>query len=475
MDPTKLAQQIDAHQVWVESRRVEGAQAVFQGIDLRFVSLAGRRLNESVFAESNLERADLRGVMFAGADLRKVNMAYADLSGADLSGANLSGARLEGAMINNANLREALMEGAIFDSASLKSANFTGARGSRARFNLADMSSAELDAAVFQEAQFNGTNLTQASLRETTLDRAQMRGALLSGAQFDGTSLRDALLHGAILVGVSFDTSNVEGARIDRNALGGAGPGADEDDDGDFKPIVKSPGSGVFSGGVLAPNAQMAALLRRRDELQPLIFKRLLPSKSRGEKGGVEDAGLAALRTQLDVVESDRRLLRQDIRRQEQHRREAQVELQNRVDAATLALKSALSFTKQQMQQSFVWSLVAKGAGLSLVGLSAIWLLVCMARLLGGASTGLGEWLVLAAGLLGAGLALLLIDHFGQRSRRPLVIQHDRIENVIAALHASLHLSVDVETNQANILATFEAAKKVLLATSAASPNEDIV
>ena len=465
MIPEILAQQIAAHQIWLESRRLEGAQAVFKGQDLRFASLAGVRLDECVLTESNLERSGLQGIFLAGADLRKVNLAYANLTGADLSGANLSGARLEGASLDSADLRDALIEDAVFDSASLKNANLTAARGSRAKFNRADLSAAELDAAILQDGHFNGANLTQASLRETNLDRAQMRGASLSGAQLDGASLREAVLLDTILVGVSFESANIEGARLDRNALGGANPG-DEDENGLTTKTANtkvSSGGPLFSGMGLTQNSQMAFLLRHRDELQQKLRSRLL--QVRGDAAQVAgDVIVLETRAELDRVEADRRVLRQDIRRTEEHRRTAQGELQIRVEAATAALRSAASFANRQMRRALLWSLIAKTTGFVLIAAGAIWLLIFSYRLNQGIDSHFSIWTGLAITFFIGGLALLILDYVSGRRALPLIRKRDRIDDVIATLVASSHLSADVEANQANILETFEAARKILLA-----------
>lgn len=462
MDPQKLGQQIDDHQLWLESRRLLGAQAVFRGQDLRFAALAGKRLNECVLAESNLERADLRGVSLAGADIRKVNLAYANLAGANLSGANLSGARLEGAILDNVELREALIEDAQFDSASLKNANLSAARGARAKFNRADLSSADLDAAVLPDSQFNGANMTQSSLRETLLDRAQLRGAALSGAQIDGTSLREALLLEAILVGVSFESSNIEGARLDRNALGGGDPEEENESASGKKSKAGAKALQSFSGATLSPNAQMAQLLRRRDELQQDIRTRLMQARSDGADA-LHDEKIIELRAMLDITEGERRVLRQEIRRGEEHRRNAQTELQGRVEAASVALRSALDFTNRQIRRAYVWSIISKTFGLGLMACGSGLLLLTVYRLSLEQGGDLSGTSLIASLYFLAGLAVLVLDHFNSRNARSLVERRERIENVIAALNASLQLSVDVEANQASLIATFESARAVLL------------
>ncbi len=460
-----LAQKIEAHQLWLESRRLDGAQAVFKGQDLRFANLAGKRLNECVLTESNLERSDLRGIFLGGADLRKVNLAYANLSGADLSGANLSGARLEGAILDSADFRDALIEDAIFDSASLKNANFTAARGSRAKFNRADMSSSELDAAVFQDAQFSGANLTQASLRETNLDRATMRGTALSGAHVDGASLRETILLEAILVGVSFEHSNIEGARLDRNALGGALPDEDETTtDGKKGNPAEATASG-FSGAALTQDQRMADLLRRRDELQQSLRTRLLQIKGNAAEIA-EDPEIQELRSEFDRVDAERRVLRQETRRQEDYRRHAQGDLQSRVDAAIAALNRSMISTNRQLRFLSIWQATLKITGMSLIAISSVTHLAYMIRqLVDAIDNSFFVSVVDTSALFVGGLALLLLDFVTGLRTRPLVERRNRIENVIAALGASMQLSMDSATNQTNLLETFEAARKLLLET----------
>ncbi|HSM90409.1 MAG TPA: pentapeptide repeat-containing protein, partial [Desulfobacterales bacterium] len=77
--PRRLANVIEAHQLWFSSRQKQGVQAILSGANLK-----GSRL-----AETNLRGADL-----SGANLSASVLNMADLREADLSGTNLQQAEL---------------------------------------------------------------------------------------------------------------------------------------------------------------------------------------------------------------------------------------------------------------------------------------------------------------------------------------------------------------------------------------------
>ena len=280
---------------------------------------------------------------------------------------------------------------------------------------------------------------------------------MLSGAQVDGTSLRDANLINAILVGVSFETSNIEGARMDRNAMAGGAQNA-EAEKGDKSKDAKG-GALPFSGTALAPNVSMAQLLRRRDELQQELRAFVLQGRPDDE---AHQAKLSELRAALEDIEAQQRVLRQEVRRGEEYGRSAQAELQGRVDYATRALRTGVEFTNRQLQRAHIWSVVCKVWGLSLLALGGFWL-VAVVYYTGGAVGGESGWLAIALVFFGAGFALLILDHFNTRFRQPLIERRDRVDDVIASLNAAQRLSADVETNQRNVTTTFETARDKIL------------
>lgn len=223
------------------------------------------------FANEDLTGADLRGLSFAGRDLRRalfegalaaeVDFSGADLEGAVLTRASLAGARFEGAKLREANLGEADLTGAALDDADLSGAvlmrtTLKGASLARANLSKADLlwavlDGARLDGAVLTEmmlfqvdvsrVRFRGTKLTKTllvqcrgeeadfgeadaealTLVEFTGPRARFDGAkakslrVVGGSTLTGASFAGAELGGAVLRGLDLASVRLEGARAD--------------------------------------------------------------------------------------------------------------------------------------------------------------------------------------------------------------------------------------------------------------------
>ena len=89
MTQEELNEILEQHQLWLNTKEVEGKRAVLRGEDLRCADLRYVDLRCA-----NLSYADLRGANLRGANLRNADLAYADLRGAVLEGANLKYAYL---------------------------------------------------------------------------------------------------------------------------------------------------------------------------------------------------------------------------------------------------------------------------------------------------------------------------------------------------------------------------------------------
>jgi uncharacterized protein YjbI with pentapeptide repeats len=122
--PRRLANVIEAHQLWFSSRQKQGVRAILSGANLK-----GARL-----AETNLRGADL-----SGADLSTSVLNMADLREADLSGTNLQHAELR-----DSDLREV----------NLSQSNLTDADLTRANLIMANLSRAGLQGCILQDAVF---------------------------------------------------------------------------------------------------------------------------------------------------------------------------------------------------------------------------------------------------------------------------------------------------------------------------------
>ena len=71
MKTSELNKTLERHQLWIETKGVQGERA-----DLRVANLEG----------ANLEGANLEGANLRGAYLRGANLTYANLTGANLTG-----------------------------------------------------------------------------------------------------------------------------------------------------------------------------------------------------------------------------------------------------------------------------------------------------------------------------------------------------------------------------------------------------
>ena len=98
----QLKLMLDAHQLWISSGGAQGAQAVFDGEDLRPLRdlLVGRSLTGLSARNTNCIGLDFSGsqlqaAKFDGADLRDANFTNADLRGASMKSALLSHAVFE--------------------------------------------------------------------------------------------------------------------------------------------------------------------------------------------------------------------------------------------------------------------------------------------------------------------------------------------------------------------------------------------
>ena len=165
-------------------------------------------------SDTDLSRANLKGVQLSGAylvraDLSRAQLGKTDLSGANLAGAglveanlieaNLSGAHLYGAELSRANLvrvdlRRATLIEAILIGANLIRANLTRAALTSAILFRADLIGANLSRAILRKADLSWANLTKASLIGASLTEANLTSANLCGANLIGVDLRLAQL-----------------------------------------------------------------------------------------------------------------------------------------------------------------------------------------------------------------------------------------------------------------------------------------
>jgi hypothetical protein len=132
-------------------------------------------------------------------DLRHTNLRKASLGGLNFAGAWFSGAQMQGA-----NLWNARLQGATLTKTQLQGAGFsnTGLQG-------ASLAGAHLQGASFYRSHLQGAMLPRAHLEGTDLHEAQMQGAILNLAQLQGASLRQTQLQGVEFGRAAIDEGTV--------------------------------------------------------------------------------------------------------------------------------------------------------------------------------------------------------------------------------------------------------------------------
>ena len=93
----ELAETLDQHRLWVESRGESGRKADLCGVNLARADLTGVNLQGAFLHKANLSRADLSMANLQDACLVQADLRDTNLLGTELRGANLMGAKLYGA------------------------------------------------------------------------------------------------------------------------------------------------------------------------------------------------------------------------------------------------------------------------------------------------------------------------------------------------------------------------------------------
>ena len=117
----------------LESADLRGAEALFQGYQLRSANLDFANLEGVTLRNAKLSNASLNYVAAAHANCTKANLVgasliKADLCGADFNGADLGGALLHGSILKEANLSDANLRNAtgfLLDDCYIKGARFS--------------------------------------------------------------------------------------------------------------------------------------------------------------------------------------------------------------------------------------------------------------------------------------------------------------------------------------------------------------
>jgi uncharacterized protein YjbI with pentapeptide repeats len=176
-------------------------------------------------------RRDLRGAVFDGAVLPRV-----DFTGADLRGASLWHAQVQSASFDFAQLQGALLRGAHLQGATFQTAQLQGA----------SLELAHLQGALLVAAQLQGASLDDANLEGALLDLAELQGASLYGTELQGASLENAQLEGSSLELAHLQATDLWDAFLWRSNRSSAPPGFEQSKAPQLGSVRFSKGSDIW-------------------------------------------------------------------------------------------------------------------------------------------------------------------------------------------------------------------------------------
>ena len=182
--------------------------------DLRLARLDRTDLHGADFTGANLTQATL-----SGTDLRRTKMSCTDPDAALIQQKDrangctlLTGAILKGAKLAGANLRLAFLSGAKLDNANLVGADLSYVEGTGADFSNAEM----------QNVSLSGAELTAANFLAAKLEGADLSGTKLFGADFSSAKLQGARFPFALAVATNFKGADLDVATLGLARLYGA-------------------------------------------------------------------------------------------------------------------------------------------------------------------------------------------------------------------------------------------------------------
>jgi uncharacterized protein YjbI with pentapeptide repeats len=146
---------------------LSGIQELGEYSNVRFASLKGVNLEDTLLLEAELAGADMDEAVVTLGDLRRADLMKAKLNGANLGLANLTNAILIGAELNETRLNDANLSEAKLDFAELKGATLPGATFWNTEFGKADLAGADLKSADLGGADLESVRgLTQDQVNE---------------------------------------------------------------------------------------------------------------------------------------------------------------------------------------------------------------------------------------------------------------------------------------------------------------------
>ncbi|CCQ89991.1 membrane hypothetical protein, contains Pentapeptide repeats [Nitrospina gracilis 3/211] len=187
--------------------------------------------------------------LLKNADFTKAQLDQVDFSSADLEGTRFNISKINNSIFSNASLlradfSESMISNSIFQKAQMDSTQFVRAEIKNSRFNDAHLTQALFQNAYITDVQFRGADLSHSSFSETDFDNVDFSGAILEGTDlsgnnfygvtFESTSMAYVLLNladltevtaldtdfsGADLSGTLFYRANLTGSRFQNSDL----------------------------------------------------------------------------------------------------------------------------------------------------------------------------------------------------------------------------------------------------------------
>ncbi len=208
------------------------------GMDFSGAVLIGANFVGSVLCGATFDRTVLTEANFSAADLSRASFVMASLSGAQFHGANLSDASLLRADCAVASFGDAVLErlemsGGNFAGAQLRHASLKGVSANKADFTGAHLAQADLTGAKLVEANFSGADLTGVGMSHASCIGAFFSCAKLHKANFEGADLADSSADkgtqatavnftGACMTRASWIGANLSGSNFDNIRAQGA-------------------------------------------------------------------------------------------------------------------------------------------------------------------------------------------------------------------------------------------------------------
>jgi uncharacterized protein YjbI with pentapeptide repeats len=191
---------------------------------MRQVDFAGVILDTVILCFSDMQKSNLRNAKLHCADISGVNLDGSNMSGADLStitikGTHISNVRLVGAMLRDFDGKPNTLSGAELSGLDLTAMDLSNVTLSKAKLYKAKLTGMCLSGADFADAKLDTANLDSCDLAKASMLRASLRNVSLQGgkldsADFTGACLKDAVLTNATLVGTVLDSAEMTGVLL---------------------------------------------------------------------------------------------------------------------------------------------------------------------------------------------------------------------------------------------------------------------